>query len=112
MLQPVRKTDYLETMTTNWNTTEQTCKFKLLPVAGDMVALSINESDVNNSMHLTVTVLPFMLVPFSPSPHHLLSTWLPCAHLPLPDSCAHCSCLLCLPKALLRCMAVRLDHQK
>lgn len=73
-----------------------------------MVALSTNVSYVNNPVCLTMTVVPFILLP----PLNLMSTWLPRARLPLPDSCFHCSCLLCLPKALLRCMAVRLDHQK
>lgn len=67
----------------------------------------------NNLMCLTMTFLPFYAMAITPPPpNHLVSTWLPRARLPLPDSCFHCSCLLRLPKALLRCMAARLDHQK
>lgn len=65
---------------------------------------------VNNLVCLTMTALPLCLCPY-PHPHPT-STRLPHAPLPSPDSCSHCSRLLCLPNALLGCMAVRLDHQK
>lgn len=65
---------------------------------------------VNNLVCLTMTALPLCRCPY-PHPHPT-STRLPCAPLPSPDSCSHCSRLLCLPNALLGCMAVRLDHQK
>lgn len=65
---------------------------------------------VNNLVCLTMTALPLCRCPY-PHPHPT-STRQPRAPLPSPDSCSHCSRLLCLPNALLGCMAVRLDHQK
>lgn len=65
---------------------------------------------VNNFVCLTMTAFPLCRCPY-PHPHPA-STRLPRAPLPSPDSCSHCSRLLCLPNALLGCMAVRLDHQK
>lgn len=51
------------------------CEFKPLPVAGNMVALSTNVSYVNNPVCLTMTAVPFILLP--PQPHVNLAA--PCS---------------------------------
>lgn len=52
-----------------------------------------------------------MLLPLSVPPARINPAAPVLPSLP-PDSCSHCSRLLCLPNALLGRMAVRLDHQK
>ena len=61
--------------------------------------------------HMASVLTNLVCLTMTPYPHPT-STLLPHAPLPFSESCSHCSRLLCLPNALLGCMAARLDHQK